>query len=101
MSDPQLNEKSKTTTLPKPTKPKNLPPWKVLLHNDDVNDMGFVVESICMITPLDQEEAFTRMLEAHMQDVALLLTTHQELAELYQEQLTSRGLSVTIEEAEE
>ena len=32
--------------------------------------------------------------------VALLLTTHKERAELYQEQFQSKGLTVTIEPAE-
>ena len=101
MSKESTASQSNTSTLPSPPKAKNLPPWKVLLHNDDVNDMAHVVASICMLTPLSKEEAFVRMLEAHTQNVALLLTTHQELAELYQEQLTSRGLCVTIEQDDE
>lgn len=28
-----------------------LPPWRVLLHNDDVNDMLHVVNSIVDLTP--------------------------------------------------
>lgn len=102
MSETKQKKQSKTntSTLPKPPEPKQLPPWKVLLHNDDVNDMGFVVETICMVTPLDPEKALTVMLEAHLEDVALLLVTHQELAELYQEQMLSRGLIVTIEQAD-
>ena len=44
---------------PAPTKPKprQLPPYKVLLHNDDVNDINHVVLSILKLTPLSQEEA--------------------------------------------
>jgi len=38
--------------------------------------------------------------EADKTGVALLLTTHKERAELYQEQFTSKGLTVTIEPAE-
>jgi len=78
-----------------------LPPWKVLLHNDDKNDIGFVILTIIELTPLKQEEAVQRTLEAHQQKVALLLVTHKERAELYQDQFQSKGLTVTIEEAEE
>jgi ATP-dependent Clp protease adaptor protein ClpS len=80
--------------------PQMLPPWKVLLHNDDQNDMLFVVEAIVSLTPLNQEAAAVRTLEAHQSGLALLLTTHKERAELYQEQFQSKGLTVTIEPAE-
>jgi len=48
-----------------PSKPKHLPPFKVLLHNDDVNEMGYVVQVIRRLTPLSLPEAVARMLEAH------------------------------------
>jgi ATP-dependent Clp protease adaptor protein ClpS len=80
--------------------PQMLPPWKVLLHNDDQNDMLFVVQAIVSLTPLNQEAATVRTLEAHQSGLALLLTTHKERAELYQEQFQSKGLTVTIEPAE-
>lgn len=92
---------SSTTTKPAPKKtpPKRLPPWKVILHNDDDNEMLYVVETIMVLTPLGQREAVMRMLEAHERGKSLLLTTHRERAELYQEQFTSRQLTVTIEKA--
>ena len=40
------------------------------------------------------------MKEAHETGIALLLVTHKERAELYQEQFQSKGLTVTIEPAE-
>lgn len=88
-----------TATRPRtePPKPRKLPPWKVLLHNDSHNEMLYVVETICQLTPLRQHAAAQRMLEAHAKGVALLLTTHKERAELYRDQFTSKGLTVTIE----
>jgi ATP-dependent Clp protease adaptor protein ClpS len=88
----------KPTTAKKPPAP--MPPWKVLLHNDDKNDMLYVVETIVDLTPLNEEDAVLRMAEAHKTGVALLLTTHKERAELYQEQFTSKQLTVTIEPSE-
>ncbi|HRP63306.1 MAG TPA: ATP-dependent Clp protease adaptor ClpS [Phycisphaerales bacterium] len=29
-----------------PPRVDRMPPWKVLLHNDDVNEIGFVIETI-------------------------------------------------------
>lgn len=82
----------------RPTKPKpgKLPPWKVVLHNDHVNGMEDVVTSIKMLTPLNEQAAVRRMLEAHTRGRSMLLTTHRERAELYKEQFASRGLTVTI-----
>jgi ATP-dependent Clp protease adaptor protein ClpS len=80
----------------KPT-PALLPPWKVLLHNDEKNEMLFVIRAICDLTPLNREAALTRMLEAHKSGVALLLVTHKERAELYVDQFQSMGLTVSIE----
>src|SRR3954468_20786824 len=82
---------------PKKKPPKMLPPWKVLLHNDDKNEVMFVVASIIELTPLKEQDAKLRTLEAHETGVALLLTTHKERAELYKDQFESKGLTVTIE----
>ena len=84
-------------TTPAKSPPAQLPKWKVLLHNDDKNEMLFVIQSIVELTPLNRQDAMNRMLEAHDSGLALLLTTHKERAELYQEQFQSKGLTVTIE----
>ena len=90
-----------TQILPKkaPTRPKprRLPPYKVLLHNDDVSTFEHVILSIVELTPLTTESAFEKTLIAHDQGLVLLLVTHKERAELYQEQFTSVKLTVTIE----
>ena len=65
---------------PKMPRPRLLPPWKVLLHNDDVNAMAKVVRVVCELTHLGKEEAIIRTLEADKSGVALLLVTHQERA---------------------
>ncbi len=82
----------------KPTrKPRRLPPYKVLLHNDDVSVFEHVIHSIVKLAGLPVEEAILKTLEAHETGVALLLVTHLERAELYVDQFTSVKLTVTIE----
>ncbi len=94
----QVAEPKKTAAvLPAKPKARQLPPFKVILHNDDVNTMEHVIETILLLTPLKQEEAILRMLEAHQAGCSLLLVTHKERAELYAEQFTSRQITVTIE----
>src|SRR5687767_10218116 len=85
---------------PKRKPPQPLPPWKVLLHNDDKNDVGFVIKTIMELTPLKEQDAKLRTEEANETGVALLLTTHRERAELYKDQFESKGLTVTIEPAQ-
>ncbi len=72
-------------------------PYKVILHNDDVNEMGYVVETINKLTPLNLQQAYEKMMEAHLTGQTLLLVTHRERAELYQEQFSSCTMTVTIE----
>lgn len=85
----------------RPTSPKveNLPLFKVLLHNDDINTMEHVLRSIVMLTPHDVSRAKQIMFEAHQSGLALVLVTHRERAELYQEQFQSVSLTVTVEPA--
>jgi ATP-dependent Clp protease adaptor protein ClpS len=92
--------KKKSKPAPQKTPPKMLPPWRVLLHNDDVNTHQHVVQTIVELTHLNEQAAKTRMEEADKTGVALLLVTHKERAELYKDQFTSKSLTVTIEPAE-
>lgn len=98
--DEERDSGTSTDTAEAPPEPKQMPPWKVLLHNDDVNDMMFVVRTIIELTPLQRDLAVQRMFEAHQKGVAYLLSTHQERAELYRDQFASKGLTVTIEPEE-
>ncbi|GJM27080.1 MAG: hypothetical protein DHS20C16_34950 [Phycisphaerae bacterium] len=90
-------DKPAPTKAPSKPKPGLLPPYKVLLHNDDVNEVDHVIVSLLKVTPLNMDDAIEKILEAHNSGLSLLLVTHQELAEMYQEQLTSLSLIVTIE----
>lgn len=86
-----------TKPAPTPARSKPLPPYKVLLHNDAVNDMLYVVRTIVELTPLNAGAARDVMLAAHTRGLSLVLVTHKERAELYQEQFRSKNLKVTIE----
>jgi ATP-dependent Clp protease adaptor protein ClpS len=74
-----------------------LPPYRVILHNDDVNTFEHVIRTILKLTPLKEPEAVARTVEAHESGSSVLLVTHKERAELYVEQFASRGLTVTCE----
>lgn len=75
-----------------------LPPYTVILHNDDVNEMLYVVQSLLVCVPeLDAGQATSVMLEAHLSGQAAVITCPLERAELYRDRLESRGLTATIE----
>lgn len=78
-------------------KTKKLPPYKVILKNDNVNDAGVVVNKIIEFVNLRKEEATLKMLEAHKTGRSLLLVTHREKAELIQDQFKSCVPPIEIE----
>ena len=86
-----------TATLPASTKPRHLPMFRVLLHNDDNVDFDHVIAALIELTPLTKEEADERANEAHETGCSLIIVIHRERAELYEEQLRSKNLTVTIE----
>ena len=85
---------------PPERRPRHLPPYRVLLHNDEVNTFEHVIRSVMRLTPLSEDEAVVRAIEAHESGVALLLVTHCERAELYAEQFASLSITVTVEPAD-
>jgi ATP-dependent Clp protease adaptor protein ClpS len=80
-----------------PPRVDRLPPWRVILHNDDVNDMGYVVETIIELMRVNPRIALLHTLTAHQRGLALLVTTHREHAELLHDQFKCKRLTVSIE----
>ncbi len=77
---------------------KLLPPYKVILFNDDYNEMLYVVAALLRtIDNLSQQEAEHIMLTAHLTGSAVVVVCPKETAEYYQERLLSFGLTATIE----
>ena len=77
---------------------KTSPRYKVLLHNDPVNSMEYVVNSLRQIVPqLSEQDAMAIMLEAHNTGVGLVIVCDLEPAEFYSESLKAKGLTSTIE----
>jgi ATP-dependent Clp protease adaptor protein ClpS len=75
-----------------------LPPYKVILHNDEHNGMDHVVQSLRKAVPgMTLGKAVAIMWEAHTAGKAVVIACPLELAELYQQRLISFGLTATIE----
>lgn len=69
---PALDTQAETRLAPK---------YRVMIHNDDVTPMDFVVEVLCVIFRKTIEEACTIMFEAHNGQVALVAVLPLEEAE--------------------
>jgi ATP-dependent Clp protease adaptor protein ClpS len=80
---------------------KPSPRYKVLLHNDPVNTMEYVVTTLRQVVPsLSEQDALAVMLEAHNTGVGLVIVCDLEPAEFYCESLKAKGLTSTIEPEE-
>ena len=80
------------------TRRHTLPPYRVILHNDDVNFMDHVVHALVnSVSQLSSERAAEIMLEAHSNGQAEVISCPLEHAELYRDRLESFGLTATIE----
>ncbi len=77
---------------------KTSPRYKVLLHNDPVNTMDYVVATLRQVVPqLSEQDAMSVMLETHNNGIGLVITCDLEPAEFYCESLKAKGLTSTIE----
>ena len=95
MTTTQIDRTESTLTGSK-TKPDL--PWNVILHNDWENSMPRVVVILKKVIPgMTLKKATKIMWEAHTAGKALVKSCHKELAELYEERLLAKGLSVSIE----
>lgn len=96
----EKEDKNNTAVLEKKTAPlKNKSPkYKVLLHNDPINSMEYVTNSLREVVPqLSEQDAISIMLEAHNTGVGLVIVCDLEPAEFYSECLKSKGISSSIE----
>lgn len=76
-----------------------LPPWKVLLHNDDKNSFDHVAKTLMRVFGWENAKAQEVMYEAHKKGLALCGVWTFEVAEHYSDQLKSYSLSSTMEKA--
>ncbi len=75
-----------------------LPPYKVVLFDDDYNEMEYVVFALIhAVNNLTAQAAEEIMLTAHLKGNAIVIICPKEAAEYYQERLLSYGLTATIE----
>lgn len=70
-------------------KVRRLPPYHVILLNDDDHSFEFVVHVLRQVFGYELEKAYTLTMEAHQQGRAVVWTGSKEVAELRVEQITT------------
>ena len=79
------------------TEEKHEKGWGVILWNDPINSMEFIIIAIIKIMNFNLDKAQFHMLEAHLKGKSILTITNKEQATLYCEQFESMGISASIE----
>lgn len=75
-------------------------PWKVIVWDDPINLMSYVVYVFQRIFGFSKEVATHKMLEVHHEGRSIVAETDREEAELYVQKLHGFGLQATLEQAE-
>jgi ATP-dependent Clp protease adaptor protein ClpS len=68
---------------------RQMPPYHVILDNDDHHSFEFVLEVLCKALNVTEQKAFILTEEAHTKGRAIVWTGSREVAELKAEQIQS------------
>lgn len=91
-----------TTSKPKPArkrrrKAKQLPPYNVVLLDDDDHTYAYVIEMLGAVFAHGAEKAYQMAKEVDASGRVIVLTTHREHAELKRDQIHAFGTDPRIE----
>lgn len=91
-ADTATIEKAKPAAKPRHgPKVDRLPPYNVVLLDDDYHSYAYVIEMLVALFGFDPEKAFKLTEEVDTKGRAIVLTTHKEKAELKRDQITAYG----------
>lgn len=89
---PQPVVKRKRRTAPRKKNPtKKLPPYNVVLLDDDDHTYAYVIEMLQNLFAYPPERGFKLASEVDSSGRVIVLTTHKELAELKRDQIHAFG----------
>lgn len=92
MSEPAVFPDLEVATRPKrrqETRTRRIPPYNVILENDDHHSFEFVVEVLCKVLGCAVERSYQLTLQAHTTGRAIIWTGPKEVAELKADQIRS------------
>jgi ATP-dependent Clp protease adaptor protein ClpS len=74
-----------------PRKPKRLPPYAVVVLNDDLHTIDYVIETFIKVFGYAPEKCYQLALAIHTQGRAIVWSGPKEVAELKRDQIRSAG----------
>ena len=77
-------------------KPSQLPPYNVILLNDDDHTYEYVIEMLKALFAYPDEKGFQLAKEVDRAGRVILMTTHKEKAELKRDQIHAYGTDVRV-----
>ena len=83
-------------TSPGKNKPRTLPPYHVVLLDDNDHSYEYVVKMMTSIFGYPIERGFQIAQQVDTQKRAIVLTTHKELAELRRDQIHAYGVDFGV-----
>jgi ATP-dependent Clp protease adaptor protein ClpS len=72
-------------------KPSQLPPYHVILLNDDDHTFEYVMEMLKVLFAYSDEKGYAMAKEVDREGRVIVLTTHREMAELKRDQIHAYG----------
>ena len=90
--NPESDEPTVTTVRPKPrqeSQAKQLPPYHVIILNDELHSIEFVIHVLREVFKFSIEQAVLYTMEAHHKGRAIVWTGSKEVAELKAEQIAT------------
>lgn len=90
---------AKVKTLPAKPRPipRKLPPYNVVLIDDDEHTYAYVIDMLQAVFAHSQEQAYKLAKEVDETGRVVVLTTHREKAELKRDQIMGYGADPRIE----
>jgi len=82
------------------TQTRLAPPWKVIVHNDPITLMSYVVMVFQKLFGHPYAKAYRHMMEVHTSGRSIVWTGPREQAEVYVQKLHSHQLLATLEVVE-
>jgi len=76
---------------PSASKPKKLPPYAVVVLNDDLHTFEYVIETFMKVFGYPAEKCFQLAAGIHVQGRAIVWSGPKEVAELKRDQIRSAG----------
>lgn len=81
------------------TRTKKLPPYNVIVVNDEEHTFEYVIEMLCKLFQHDVDTSKRMTWQIHTTGRSVVLTTHKEKAELKRDQVLAYGPDIRLKKS--